>query len=214
MPLKRIGLLGGSFDPVHNAHLRLALEVKQVCQLDEMRLVPARCPPHKSELTTLPEQRLAMLELALADCPELSLDARELSRSGPSYTVDTLQELREELGANASISWVIGGDSLVSLHRWSRWQSLTRFAHLLVVTRPGIPLTLNQEVKTWLDQHPRELDQLGTRSAGVVVVMDLAQLAISATNIRSELARGHSPQFLLPNSVLNYIEHNGLYGAC
>ena len=124
--LRRIGLFGGTFDPVHNGHLRVALELKQRLALDEMRLLPCHRPPHRATPDRSSSDRLAMLELAVADCPQLQVDARELDRSTPSYSVETLEQLRAELGAHVALCWCVGLDSLASFDSWHRcWISPT-----------------------------------------------------------------------------------------
>jgi nicotinate-nucleotide adenylyltransferase len=214
--LTSIAYFGGSFDPIHHAHLRLALEVKHACNFDQLFLVPAHKPPHKQALGASAGQRLAMLKLALAACPELAIDDRELHRDGPSYTVDTLAQLRREQGPQTSISWVIGGDSLASLHHWHRWRGLLELGHLVVMQRPGSDNdnSLHPDVRAAVAQCRGEVSDIRARPAGTIVLLELSQLAISATKIRSDLGAGRSAQFLLPDSVLAYIRSHDLYQQC
>ncbi len=131
-----IGILGGTFDPIHHGHLRCAQELLQDLPLDEVRLVPCRIPPHRDTPQASAEQRLRMLKAALDGAPGLTVDDRELSREGPSYTVDTLHSLRAEFGATP-LCLIVGMDAFNGLDRWHRWQELIGLAHIVVAHRPG-----------------------------------------------------------------------------
>ena len=207
-----MGIFGGTFDPVHNGHLRLALELKQHLKLDEMRLLPCHRPPHREKPVLSSKHRVAMLRLALVQCQQLSIDERELQRPTLSYTLDTLIEMRNELGDRVSLCLAMGMDSLVSLPAWHRWQELLNFTHLIVAARPGWQAPVSGEVFNLLNQHRAEASVLAQRSCGSIVIEQLSLLPISASVIRAQIARGESPQFLLPDSVWNYICENRLYG--
>ncbi len=200
-----IGLLGGTFDPVHFGHLRLALELRQSLGLDEMRLLPCHRPAHRPAPGLDSAERSRLLRLALADCPALLLDERELRRDQPSYTVDTLRELRAELGAEVSLVWALGTDAFAALDTWHRWRELTDLAHLAVIARPGYPLPVSGPVAELLRARQAPLDAVGKAPAGAIVVPALRWLDISASDIRAQVAAGHSPQFLLPEAVLQEI---------
>ena len=206
-----LALFGGTFDPVHFGHLRMALELKQDLGFDEMRLLPAHQPAHRAAPGVTAERRRDMLALALQDCPELVLDARELQRAGPTYTVDTLEELRRELGDKVSISFCMGMDSLLGLPRWHRWPRLLELAHLVVVARPGWTLPEEGEVPDLLAAHRGTLADIRQQPAGRILVRALSLLPISATDIRTQIESGRSPQFLLPERVLDYIQTHRLY---
>ncbi len=135
MPL--VACFGGTFDPVHNGHLQAAEEVRERADCLEVRLIPCHIPPHRMTPAAPAAARLAMLELALAGSPRLRVDARELQREGPSYTVDTLVSLREELGEGVALGWVLGADAVAGLDSWRDWQRLPELAHLLLLDRPG-----------------------------------------------------------------------------
>ena len=209
--MKSLALFGGTFDPVHFGHLRMALELRQALAFDEMRLLPSHQPYHRESPGVSAQQRREMLALALRGCEELRLDERELRRAGPTFTVDTLEELRAELGTEVSISFCMGLDSLLSLPTWHRWERLLQLAHLVVVTRPGWEMPVEGEVAELLRQHAGTPGQLHREAAGRLVVREATLLPISATHIRKLLARGESPRFLLPDAVLQYIEDNQLY---
>ncbi|BBM02142.1 nicotinate-nucleotide adenylyltransferase [Microbulbifer sp. GL-2] len=212
-----IALFGGTFDPVHFGHLRMALELRQALGFDEMRLLPSHQPRHRQTPGVSSHQRCAMLALGLQGCDELQLDERELLRGGDTYTVDTLEELRAELGPQVSLSFCMGLDSLLSLHRWHRWQRLLELAHLVVVTRPGWQLPEvneangNPELAELLLQHRGTLADLHELASGRLVLREQTMLPISATQIRQLLGSGQSPRFLLPATVLQYIEDHQLY---
>ncbi|WP_250458743.1 nicotinate-nucleotide adenylyltransferase [Microbulbifer litoralis] len=212
-----IALFGGTFDPVHFGHLRMALELRQALGFDEMRLLPSHRPRHRESPGVSAEHRRQMLALALAGCDELALDDRELRRGGDTYTVDTLEELRRELGCDVSISFCMGLDSLLTLPAWHRWQRLLELAHLVVVARPGWQLPRRDAggaeaaVAELLERCAGKAKQLHSEPCGRLVVREQTLLPISATDIRQLIASGQSPRFLLPTAVLQYIEDNQLY---
>lgn len=207
----KIGVLGGTFDPIHFGHLRLALELKQTLGLSQMRLMPCHRPVHRDEPQVSSAQRAEMIRLALLDCPELTMDERELRRDMPSYTFDTLLSLRAELGAEVSLIWAMGTDAFAALDSWNRWQELLDYAHLVVIERPGFTLPDAGPVARLLQQYRAPASALDELPAGAIVLPSLRLLDISATGIRAQLAAGESAQFLLPESVRRYILAEGLY---
>ena len=214
-----LGLVGGTFDPVHYGHLRLADEVQRALALPEMRLVPAGDPPHRGAPGASARDRVAMLELALAEFPGLSIDAREIARAGKSYTVLTLASLRAE-APRRPLLWVVGADALVGLPAWHRWRELFALAHLVVVGRPGVDLTaaLPDALRPeWDARLSANAADLRTAPAGTIFRQDVTPQPISATAIRAALARGgdglRDVRGLLPDRVLAYIGRNGLYTA-
>lgn len=207
-----IGILGGTFDPIHFGHLRPALDIQQALDLDEVRLLPCRIPPHRAMPVAAPEQRLTMLRLAIHGERNLSIDERELNRGGPSYMVDTLLSLRSELGNDRPVALIIGMDALQGLDRWHRWRELIGLCHLVVATRPGWQAPLDGAVSELVRQHQTEqAEALRTAPAGKVLFCPVTQLDISASRIRTMLTAGHSPRYLLPAAVLDYIQAVGLY---
>jgi nicotinate-nucleotide adenylyltransferase len=206
-----IGIFGGTFDPVHIGHLRLAVELKQQLALDDMFLVPCYLPPHRATPGANAAQRVEMLQLALQDCTALQVDTRELRRDQPSYTVDTLTELRAELGTQVSLVLCMGMDSFCALDRWHEWQQLIRLAHIVVVERPGYELPEFGPVAELVRRHRAAVDVIHIAAAGAVVIVAPRLLPVSATEIRAQINAGQSPQFLLPDAVLNYIYSQQLY---
>ncbi|WP_226662868.1 nicotinate-nucleotide adenylyltransferase [Microbulbifer aggregans] len=209
--LKTIALFGGTFNPVHFGHLRMALELKELLGFDEMRLLPAHQPAHRGEPEVSATDRHDMLALALENCPELILDDRELRREGATYTVDTLEELRSELGDKVSLSFCMGLDSLLGLPGWHRWEKLLTLAHLVVVTRPGWQIPREGEVAELVAQHRGDMAELACEPAGRILIREQTLLPISATGVRDLIRSGRSPRYLLPERVLDYIETHRLY---
>lgn len=207
-----VAVLGGTFNPVHYGHLRSSLELVERLELAELRLMPCAVPPHREAPACSAEHRARMVELAVADEPRLLCDRRELERSGPSYTVDSLSELRLELGPRRALYLVMGFDALGELDTWHRWEALLDYCHIVIIARPGWVLPGSGAVGGWLRGHRTEdPDRLAAHPTGAVLVVELRPLAISSTEIRAALAAGRSARYLLPEQVLEYIETNRLY---
>ncbi len=208
---------GGTFDPVHRGHIAIARAVADVYQ-DTVWLMLAADPPHRAPPGASAGQRAQMLDLALAGEPRLAVDRRELRRQGPSYTVDTLAELRRELGAAEAIIWVMGIDSLRQLDTWHHWQRIFDFAHVLAVERPGAPSDA-----AWLrEQAPAVAGELEARrsppaellnsAAGAFAELPMRPLRLeSATEVRARVASGGDWQALVPADVARFILQQGLY---
>ncbi|WP_193072652.1 nicotinate-nucleotide adenylyltransferase [Pseudomonas sp. FME51] len=207
----RVGLLGGTFDPIHFGHLRSAVEVREYLALDELRLIPNATPPHRDSPGASAQQRLEMVCLATAADASLLVDDCELQRDRPSYTVDTLESLRAELGAEATLFLIVGWDAFSGLPGWHRWEEILQLASLVVLQRPEQDQELPEVLKDLLAA--RSVGDASAMQATHGEILCLAQtpLAISATHIRSLIQAGRSPRFLLPDSVLGYIETKGLY---
>lgn len=207
-----IGLFGGTFDPVHIGHLRTALELKIALNLAEMRLVPSAHPPHRAEPQTSAEHRLAMLEKGINGEPGLTVDDRELHRAGPSYTIDTLVEIRAEIGPEIPLCLCIGMDSLVTMNQWHRWREFTEFAHIVVAARPGWHLPKEGEILDFVRSHrAHKVEELRQSAAGRLLIAEMTLLPISATGIRQALGRGESIRYLVPDGVIEYINKHKLY---
>ena len=214
MSAAAIAIFGGTFNPVHCGHLRSALELRDRLALAEVRLVPAAVPPLREEPDCPAALRAELVELAIAGEPGLVCDRRELEREGPSYTVDTLVELRQEVGAEQSLCLIVGTDAVAALDRWHRWQELLELAHIVVVTRPGWQWPDTGVVAQWLAQHlTADVAQLQATPQGRVLSLELRQLPISATEIRELIAAGRSPRYLLPDAVWEKICETGAFGV-
>jgi nicotinate-nucleotide adenylyltransferase len=206
-----IGILGGTFDPVHFGHLRPALEIRQALALDEIRLIPCHLPPHRPRPVASPQQRVAMLEAAVRKYPEFRIDPRELAREGPSYTLDTLTSLREEMG-ETGLCLLTGRDAFSSLPTWHRWRELIDLCHMVVMTRPGPEAPAAAELANFIQRHRvQDAALLEQQAAGLLLFRPVTQLEISATQVRRLLAQGHNAGFLLPEAVLDIIQQQGLY---
>jgi nicotinate-nucleotide adenylyltransferase len=211
-PLAPVGVFGGTFDPVHYGHLRSALELVERLQLEHLRLMPCAVPPHRGRPACAAVHRAAMVELAVAGESRLVCDRRELGREGVSYTIDSLMELRKQLGDGHSLCLVMGCDAVLGVASWHRWQELLDWAHVVVIARPGWQLPTAGPVADWLREH-RLADPLPLRQrpGGGILIEELRPLAISSTEIRCLLADGRSPRYLLPQAVLDYIQTHHLY---
>ena len=208
-----IGIFGGSFDPIHFGHLRLAVEVYQALKLSEVRLIPSGQPPHRSPPIASAGQRLSMVKAAIKGVPGLRVDDRELRRSGPSYTVDTLLSLRTELGATP-LCLIVGMDAFLKLNTWHRWQELPKLAHIVAAHRPGWTGEPSGEIKQMLaERRVHNTEQLTTSSAGNIFFCPITPLDISSSQIRRLIAEGNGASFLLPESVLKIIKAEGLYST-
>ncbi len=206
-----LGIFGGTFDPVHHGHLRIALELSQDLELAELRFVPCRMPPHRGAPTAAAADRLAMLRLAVAGQAGFAIDERELHRAGPSYMVDTLASLRAEQGRRP-LCLLLGMDAFNALDTWHQWRRLIELAHLVVAFRPAVDAAPGAALAALLAAHRvADADQLRSRPAGGILLQPVTQLEISATRIRSLVRAGRSPRYLLPESVLEYIRREGLY---
>ncbi len=206
-----VGVFGGTFDPVHNGHLRAALEVLDSCGLAAMRLVPSGQPPHRNRPVAGPEERLRLLRVATAGEPRFAVDESELRRAGPSYTIDTLAVLRTALHPQP-LCLVLGADAFLGLPDWHRWRELPDLAHLVVMHRPGAPLRAEGELAQLLAaRHSDDVGDLRRRSAGVVRLQPVTQLDISSTAIRTLVRDGRDPRYLVPDAVRDLLVSSSSY---
>jgi len=210
---KRIGMLGGTFDPVHIGHLRGALEVAALLELDELRLTPSARPPHRDTPSVSAQDRLAMVRCAVQGVSPLTVDDRELLRDKPSYTIDTLVSMRAELAADDQLFLLLGWDAFCGLPTWHRWEELLEHCHIVVLQRPDAdsesPDAMRNLLAARAVSDPKALKGPG----GHITFVWQTPLSVSATQIRQLLASGKSVRFLVPDAVLAYIEAHGLYRA-
>ncbi len=209
--MNSLAVFGGTFDPIHIGHLRSAIEVRELLACDELRLIPCHRPPHRDEPLASSEQRLRMLELAIAGEPGLAVDAREIRRDRPSYTIDTLSELRAEVGAQCALHLIIGMDAFAELDTWRRWRELLDFANIVVMQRPVNVLLQSGPVAELLRAHRVSVSEVQAAPCGAIAIAELTQLPISATAIRALIRAARSPRYLLPDAVWNFIRENHLY---
>lgn len=211
---KAIGILGGTFDPLHFGHLRLAQEVAEALNLAEVRFIPGGTPPHRARPQGDATDRVVMVQLAIADNPLFVLDDRETRRSGPSYSVDTLAELRAEVGQACPLVLIVGADAFLGLSRWHRWREIFGLAHIAVAHRPGAVLSDIQDdllAREFAQRQVNDMQMVQSTPAGSIVVAPITALDISATAIRASLRAGRSVRYLLPEVLIAYISHNYLF---
>lgn len=210
-----LGLFGGTFDPVHFGHLRLAEESIAHLGLGGVRWIPAGQPPHRGVPQVTAQQRLEMVRLAMANNARFSLDPSEVEAEAPSYTVHTLERLRRELGPLQSLVLLVGADAFAGLATWHRWRDIFALAHVAVSHRPGFPVEISslphELASEFTDRRRADVRGLKASPAGGIVTFAMTQLAISATQIRKLLANELSARYLLPDSVLDYIQTHSLY---
>jgi nicotinate-nucleotide adenylyltransferase len=216
---KPIGILGGTFDPIHYGHLRLAEEMLELAGLQQIRFIPTGNPPHRDTPQVSAMHRSAMVQLAIASQPAFILDEREVRRTTTSYTVDTLRELRAELGDTQPLCLLMGGDAFLQLHTWHKWERLLDLAHIVVGYRPGFTLeerihSATPELLQHYQQHLCTVDYLSQHPAGGIAELAIPKLEISATMIRNRVAENRTIRYLLPATVANYIYQHHLYAPC
>lgn len=196
---RRIGILGGTFDPVHIGHLQMAANAMATCSLDEVRFVPAYAPPHKKDKEDNAEDRLAMLTAALEDNPAFTVDSREMRARKKRYSLETVRSFREDF-PQAELFFVLGEDSLMEIRTWHRWQELLAMIPIIVCPRGGVTGELLLQVKA--------LNEEGY----CVQIANGPSIAISSTQIREAFSKGGDLRYFLPNEVYNYIASHRLYG--
>jgi len=212
-----LGILGGTFDPVHYGHLRLAEEARTALGLAEVRWVAAGQPPHRAVPQAAAKDRLAMLRLALAANPAFSVDDGEALSTAPSYSVPTLERLRAQLGPQRPLVLLLGADAFLGLGSWHRWRELFGLAHLAVATRPGYALAEARMESTLAGEfrarQVRAAAALSAAPAGNILPFPISALDISATSLRATFRDGGSARYLLPDPVLDYIAKHRLYST-
>lgn len=209
-----VGIFGGTFDPIHFGHLRLAQEVAEHCGLESVRIVPAGKPPHRTEPHCPPAMRMEMVRIASSGNSLFFPDEREISKQSPCYSVETLHQMRGELGNEKPFCLMVGADAFLGLASWHNWTELFDLAHILVAQRPGFDLSsrmtepLQSEFRARLSSEPEALRH---SPSGKIVVVEITLMDISSSMIRECLSGGRSARYLLPDEVLDYIGNHGLY---
>jgi nicotinate-nucleotide adenylyltransferase len=211
-----VGLFGGTFNPVHWGHLRTALEIKKALRLTRMLLVPCGSPPHREQPDVNSETRLAMLKAAVTGYSELEIDDRELKRTGPSYTVDTLQSLHNEM-PEQSFVLCVGVDAFLQFNTWHRWQDIFNLAHIVIAHRPGwsmesiadkAPKALQTEIEQRYISNPEQLNQ---NNSGLILELKVTQIDISSSDIRQRIINNEPISELVPEAVVEIIQQHNLY---
>ncbi|MBK1641222.1 nicotinic acid mononucleotide adenylyltransferase [Chromatium okenii] len=207
-----IGILGGTFDPIHFGHLRPALECRQALDLQEIRLIPLKVAVHRPQPIATAAQRLQLLAAAIREQADFVVDTRELDRSGSSFSIDTLTALRAEYGATMPLCLLLGADAFAHFLTWRRPHDLLKLAHLVVMTRPHSAAVTEPALVALERQHGTTAPAaLAAAPAGYIFRQAVTPLAISSTQIRQLIASSLSPRYLLPEAVLALIERERLY---
>jgi len=211
--MRPIGLFGGTFDPIHYGHLRTAFELWQALHLTEIRFLPTGSPPHREQTLAPAELRLQMVRAAVADQPAFVVDDREMRRSGLSYSVDTLSELRAEF-PDRSLCLLLGMDAFLGLPHWHRWRELFDLAHIVVAHRPGWKAPTQGPLgEIMVDRGTGAVRDLHDARAGRVYIHAVTQLEISSTDLRQLIVAGRDPRYLVPEPVRDIIRETGCYAS-
>lgn len=209
--MKPMGIFGGTFDPVHYGHLRTAFEMLQALSFDEVRFIPCGDPPHRGVTFADAAMRLRMVERAISGLRGFSSDDRELRRNGPSYTIDTLNSLREEFPTRP-LGLILGMDAFLGLPKWHRWDEILSAAHIVVAHRPGWRAPDMGPLGDLLTERgTHRVSELHEAPSGRIHIHAVTQLEISSTEIRELVAAGRDPQFLMPDAVRDVIEESKIY---
>jgi len=209
--MSSVGILGGTFDPIHFGHLRMAQELAEGLALSEVRFIPAARPPHRASPRGDAQHRGEMVRLAIAGNPQFLLDTREFERDGPSYMVDTLTSLRAEFGMETPLYLLLGADAFLALPHWHRWHELFGLANIVVAHRPGFALDTGMAAELLAEWYHRHIDHPGQSACGRILSHEITALDISASAIRHTIQQGRSVRYLLPDTVNDYIHTHHIY---
>jgi nicotinate-nucleotide adenylyltransferase len=208
-------VLGGSFDPIHNGHVALATYFTDLLAPAALRVIPAGNPWQKNGLHAAADQRVAMIARAFAgQAYPVSIDQQEIHRHGASYSIDTLRNLRAEVGPLTSLAFVVGADQLQMLHTWREWRALFDCAHICVASRPGFtldPAHMHADVAAEFTRRAGSAQQIRSTPQGLSFIGNGLAIDISATDIRAIINSGARPGALVPPTVLDYIQQHHLY---
>jgi len=209
--MKPVGILGGTFDPVHHGHLRLAIEFLEHLELAEVRLIPLNTPPHREPPLGSPAHRLKMLQIATGDLSGIMVDDYELRKSSVSYTIETVSGFRDKMG-DTPVCLLMGIDAFMTINQWHRWQELLEYVHIVIANRPGNTIDNFEEFATELGINVTDsITGLHQTPSGVVCSLIIPMLDISSTQIRAIISSGKNPEGLLPTEVIKYINAQQLY---
>lgn len=208
---KAIGILGGTFDPIHFGHLRMAIELYESLDLASVHIMPCFQPMHRKQPVASPHKRLAMVKCAVKNEHALYADDREIKRGGATYTIDTLLEIRAEM-PDTPLCLLIGIDAFLGFASWHRANEILQHAHLIIAHRPNYQLPQTGVIAELLKSHlQHENAYIHGNQAGGILLRPITALEISATDIRKQIAMGRNPRYLLPDEVYDYIKQHGTY---
>ena len=209
--MEPIGIFGGTFDPIHFGHLRTAFELRRKLDLSQVRFLPNGDPPHRSGTIASAADRLGMVSATIAGQPHFVVDDRELHRDGPSYSVDTLTDLRAEYPAR-SLCLIVGMDAFLGLPQWYQWKKVLQLAHVVVAHRPGWRAPDAGPLGELLRERGTDNEHdIHRAMAGHIYVHGVTQLEISSSALRSLICNGGDPRFLIPDTVRKYIQEHNCY---
>ncbi len=207
-----VALFGGTFNPIHFGHLKLATELAELLQVQRMRILPCAIPPHRELPDASAEQRLAMLNLAIDQESVLESDDLELRRATPSYSIETVRLVRQEIGDQVPLFLCLGMDSLTNLDSWHHWQKLLDYCHIVVCPRPGWEIPTQGQLASWISQFQcDDLSLLNKTPAGQLYICDLSMLELSSSKIRASIKQGVNIDNMTPEPVVKYIKLHSLY---
>ncbi len=207
-----IGIFGGSFDPIHFGHIKLVLTLLEHYDFENIRLIPCQLSPHKKKTYASAKHRFAMLNLVTASNDKLIADDRELRRAGVSYTIDTLRELREEIGVKKAIVMIAGVDAYASFCEWHEYAEILSLCHIMLLQRPTYELPNEGCEKELYDScNTNDIYDLKDKSNGYIYLCNEEKYDISSTDIRQTIRSGQQPRYFLPGNIWNYIRRNELY---
>lgn len=208
---KAVGILGGTFDPIHLGHLRMALELHDALDLAKVHIMPCYQPMHRKQPVATPLQRLSMVNCAVVGEPALFADDREIRRKGPTYTIDTLIEMHKEM-PDVPLCLLVGIDAFLGFASWHRWKDILEQAHIIVAHRPHYQLPATGLIADLIKERlQQEVAYIHENQAGGILFRPITSLEISATDIRKQIAMGRNPRYLLPDGVYDYIKQHGTY---
>ena len=212
-----VGIFGGTFDPIHYGHLRIAEEIVETVGLQKMYFVPAGMPRLRHSPVASPQHRVEIVRLAIQKNSDFVLDEREIHRDGVSYSIDSVREFKQEFGEEVGLCLVLGVDAFIKLSEWNNWKELFNLCHFIISTRPGYILTsinelLPKELREECSQRwVSNTESLRKDTSGLIFIASTTMLDISATSIRADIAVGRSVRYLVPDIAVNYISANKLY---
>lgn len=207
---KVIGIFGGTFDPIHQGHVETALYVQQHCQLQQVRLMPCHLPPHRATPGVNSAHRVRMVQLAIAPYPQLQLETLETDRDTPSYTIDSLQLLKQHY-PDTTLAFITGMDSLCYFTQWRNWQGILELAHLIVCQRPGYAATDGDAPQLLQRYGQQNLSLLHQQQAGGIFLLHNPLQDFSATSVRQQLQQSTDDIHGIDQQVMNYIRQHRLY---